>query len=365
MFGNMKSLLPAFLTFCLSLAGWTALAQADKPKARALQVPPRAAVKPLPLPGRGPARLPGRGPLGQPAKPQPVKWGEQQIVLTATITDIKQGPTALSFPPIYNHTLTFKIDQVLRGSLKPGAVLKAHHSARQQAKPNFPKGKVVLALSHVRGGNRVEGLETADAKKLAAIQLACELPLGWRQENGKIISPWAKQQDRAWPKNAKVEAKHFCATTGRPALLVHHAATFSVAKVEPKKAIKWTNPDGDGEYKITVSNPTDQPVTVEALRREGKRVLWKESLVVLCQGNAYTAPGSVGLLRPTQPVVLKPGETISTVINALELQGPNWPRGGYRIEFQFCLGQRSSKQSFYYMSRHHDVIRESLRKPIN
>ena len=216
MFGNMKSLLPAFLTFCLSLAGWTALAQADKPKARDLQVPPRAAVKPLPLPGRGPARLPGRGPLGQPAKPQPVKWGEQQIVLTASITDIKQGPTARSFPPIYNHTLTFKIDQVLRGSLKPGAVLKAHHSARQQAKPNFPKGKVVLALSHVRGGNRVEGLATADAKKLAAIQLACELPLGWRQENGKIISPWAKQQDRAWPKNAKVEANHFCATTGRP-----------------------------------------------------------------------------------------------------------------------------------------------------
>ena len=114
-----------------------------------------------------------------------------------------------------------------------------------------------------------------------------------------------------------------------------------------------------------MSNPTDQPLTVDALRREGKRVLWKESLVILCQGQAYLAPGSVGLLRPTQPVVLKPGETISTVINALELQGPNWPRGGYRIEFQFCLGQRSSKQSFYYMARHHDVIRASLRKPVN
>ena len=46
--------------------------------------------------------------------------------------------------------------------------------------------------------------------------------------------------------------------------------------------------DGDGEYKITVSNPTDQPLTVDALRREGKRVLWKESLVILCQGQAYT-----------------------------------------------------------------------------
>ena len=261
--------------------------------------------------------------------------------------------------------LTLKVDQVLRGSMKPGTVLKANHSARQQAKPNFPEGKVVVALSNVRGGNRVEGLELADVKKLATIQLACELPLGWRQENGKTLSPWAKQEDRAWPKGAKVGAKHFCTTTGRPAFLVNGNATFHAVKVEPKKAIKWTNPDGDGEYKITVSNPTDQTMTVDALRREGKRVLWRESLVIFCQGQAYTAPGSVGLLRPTQPVVLKPGETISTVINALELQGPNWPRGGYRIEFQFCLGQRSSKQSFYYMARHHDVIRASLRKPVN
>lgn len=335
--------------------------QADEPKTPAV----KPAVQARPIPGRGPIRLPGRGPVGQPAKPEPIKWGEKQIVLTATITDIKQGPTARSFPPIYNHTLTLKVDQVLRGSLKPGTVLKANHSARQQAKPNFPEGKVVVALSNVRGGNRVEGLELADAKKLATIQLACELPLGWRQENGKTLSPWAKQKDRAWPKGAKAGAKHFCTTTGRPALLVNSNAIFHAAKVEPKKAIKWTNPDGDGEYKITVSNPTDQPLTVDALRREGKRVLWKESLVILCQGQAYTAPGSVGLLRPTQPVVLKPGETISTVINALELQGPNWPRGGYRIEFQFCLGQRSSKQSFYYMARHHDVIRASLRKPVN
>ena len=359
MITDMRFSIPSALTLYLTLM--LGPVQADEPKTPAV----KSAVQARPIPGRGPILLPGRGPVGQPAKPDPIKWGEKQIVLTATITDIKQGPTARSFPPIYNHTLTLKVDQVLRGSLKSGTVLKANHSARQQAKPNFPEGKVVVALSNVRGGNRIEGLELADAKKLATIQLACELPLGWRQLNGKTLSPWAKQKDRAWPKGAKAGAKHFCTTTGRPALLVNSNAIFHAAKVEPKKAIKWTNPDGDGEYKITVSNPTDQPLTVDALRREGKRVLWKESLVILCQGQAYTAPGSVGLLRPTQPVVLKPGETISTVINALELQGPNWPRGGYRIEFQFCLGQRSSKQSFYYMARHHDVIRASLRKPVN
>lgn len=320
------------------------------------------AAVPRPAPGVRP--LPGRIP-GQPAKPQPVSWGEKQIVAMATITNIKQGPTGRSFPPLFNHALTMKIEGVLRGELEVGSELTANHSARQQQKPVYPEGKIVVALSNVRGGLRVEAFEEADDKKLRSIRLACELPLGWKSLNGKITSPWQMHKERAWPKAQKVNAKHFCSATGRPALLVGSGAAFSVEKVPPAKEIKWTNPDGDGEYKITVTNPTDKPLVIEALRRQGKRILWKESLVVLCQGKSYSVPGSVGLLRPSEPVSLKPGQSISTIVNALAVEGPNWPKGGYRIEFQFCLGERSSKQSFYYMSRHHDVIRSGLKKQVN
>lgn len=315
--------------------------------------------KPLPLPGRGPGRFPGQ------QKPQPVKWGEKQIVLTATIAGIKQGPTATSFPPIYNHSLTLKIGDVLRGGLKKGAMVQVHHSARQVKRPEFPKGQVVVALSNSRGSFRVDGLEAADAKKLAAVKLACELPLGWSVVEGKVTSPWAAQKERAWPAAQRIDAKHLCSVTGRPVLMAGAAAVFKVAKVPPAKAIKWTNPDGDGEYKITVFNPTKEAITIPALRTNGKRILWKESLVILCQGTTYPVPGSVGLLTETKPVTLKPGQTISTVVQALALEGPRWPRGGYRIEFQFCLGEKSSSQSFYYMSRHHDVVRQALKKPVN
>lgn len=353
------------LAFAVSLT-FTVLAT-DPPK---VQVKPelRPAVQPVPrpVPGRRPlpGRLPGRFP-GQNAKPQPVQWGEKQMVAIATITEIKQGPTARSFPPIYNHTLTMKIEGVLRGNLKAANNLTANHSARQQQKPVYPKGKIVVALSNVRGGLRVEALEEADEKKLDLIRLACELPLGWKNMAGKLISPWVVQKGRAWPKTQKVDAKHFCSVTGRPALLVGGGVAFSVEKVPPAKEIKWTNPDGDGEYKISIRNPTDKPLVIEALRRQGKRILWKESLVVLCQSKSYSMPGSVGLLRPTEPVTLKSGQSISTVVHALALEGPDWPKGGYRIEFQFCLGERSSKQSFYYMSRHHDVIRSGLKKQVN
>ena len=326
---------------------------------------PKPGIRPLPspLPGRGPGRLPGRFPGQQ--KPQPVKWSEKQIVVTATIEGIKQGPTARSFPPIFNNTLTLKIDSVLRGSMKAGAMVQAHHAARQVNKPVFPKGKIVVALNNSRGGFRVEGLETADAKKLAAVKLACELPLGWKMINGKVTSPWVAQKNRAWPKAQKVDAKHLCATTGRPALMAGGGVSFAVEKMPPAKAIKFRNPDGDGEYKVTITNPTKAPLTIPALRTDGKRILWKESLVILCQGKTYPIPGSVGLLVPTKPVTLKPGQSLSTVIHALALEGPQWPRGGYRIEFQFCLGEKSGTQSFYYYSSHHDPIRESLKKQVN
>ncbi len=363
---TLKTLFFALFGLNLFLApfeGWT-----DEPPRRPLvplPTPGQPGVQPLPggrpFPGRLPGRFPGRGP----ANPQPVKWAEKQIVLTGTISNIKQGPTARSLPPIYNNTLTIDVEGVMRGDLKVGAQITANHSARQMQKPIYPNGKVIVAASNVRGGLRIEAVEAVDAKKLAAIQLACEMPMGWTQADGKLTSPWAAQKERAWPKSQKMEIKHSCSVTGRPALLAGSAVQFAVAKVPPTKAIKWTNPDGDGQYKIIVTNPTDKPVTIDALRQSGKRILWKESLVILCQGKPYTVPGSIGLMRPTAAVTLKPGQSISTVVNALALNGPTWPRGGYRIEFQFCLGERSSKQSFYYMSRHHDAIREALKKPVN
>ena len=73
--------------------------------------------------------------------------------------------------------------------------------------------------------------------------------------------------------------------------------------------------------------------------------------------------GSRGVAGKVASLVLKPKESASTVVNALALQGPDWPQGGYRIEFTFCLGQKAKTMSFYYMARHHDGLRAALAKP--
>ena len=153
--------------------------------------------------------------------------------------------------------------------------------------------------------------------------------------------------------------KLVCHATSRPALLAGPAAVWRAAPVPPKKAIEWTNPDGDGEYTLTVTNPTDQPLTVPALLTQEGKVLWAECVVILCQDRVYTCPGAKGVSGKVAPLVLKPKESVSTVVNALALRGPEWPQGGSRVEFTFCLGEKAKTMSFYYTSRHHDAFRDA------
>jgi len=290
-------------------------------------------------------------------------WSQAQIIFTGKLTNIAEGPTALSDPPIWHHRLTFSVDKVLRGEIKPGTDLTAVQLARQQAKPVFAKDQpVIVALSKAREGLLVTILDQATEALLDEVKVASLLPLGWKVKAGKAISPWAALGKAAWPAEMKDDKeKIICSVTGRPAYMAG-GIEFKVEKVPPAKDIKWTNPDGDGEYKITVTNPTDKPLVVPALLSADGKVLWDESLVILCQKKAYVCPGAKGVSGKVTATTLEPKQSVSTVVNALRLKGPEWPQGGYRIEFQFCLGEKSSTQSFYYMSRHHDKLREAAQK---
>jgi hypothetical protein len=291
------------------------------------------------------------------------KWGQSEVVLTGKLTKVIPGPVGLSDPPLYSHRLEFQIDKVLRGSLKKGDMVMASHSIRQKERPTFPEGKECLvSLSFVRNFWVIRSVQELKPEELAQAEMACAVPLGWTMEKGQLVSPWAKLGKSAWPADSKLTSAVICSVTGRPGWLAGSGVAFSVEPVPPKVPIQFRNPDGDGEYKITLKNTTDKPVTVPALLTDGKTVFWDDCLVILCQNKVYPIPGVKGLKGELKPVELKPGESISTVVNALRLEGPEWPRGGYRIEFSFCLGEKSGTQSFYYFSRHHDPIREKLLK---
>jgi hypothetical protein len=303
----------------------------------------------------GPATPPGieGGQANPEPAPPPMNWGAAEAVFTCRVDSVVPGPVGMSYPPMYVITLNVTVDKVLRGTFKPGDKVACTHVVRQLEAPMYALGRPCLvALSKSQGDWRVERIEVVAADLLAQATLACAMPLGWRTEDGKPVSPWAALGKKAWPADAAAapaDGKVVCTKTGRPALLAGDAVTFDVAPVPPKVAIQWTNPDGDGEYTITIANNTDKPVVVPALLSSGGKILWEESLVILCQDKTYMCPGAKGVAAKAEPTTLAPHQSFSTTVNTLRLKGPEWPQGGYRIEFRFCLGEKSKTQSRYYM----------------
>jgi hypothetical protein len=163
-----------------------------------------------------------------------------------------------------------------------------------------------------------------------------------------------------WP--TKVDAPA-CQATGRPALTAVGVEFDVVANIDPAKKVKWANPDGDGLYSVTVTNPTDAPLTVPALLQRDGRIRWEQSLLVFSSSQSYRGPTLAVALAdaapagPLSPVVLEPGESVSTVVNVLHIDGLRWPRGGSRVNLLFALGEQGVTNSFYYLARHHDGLR--------
>ena len=314
--------------------------------------------------------------IGRPLASQPASqpnvadtnpaWNRAEIVFIGELTEAKAGPVAMSMPPIFLNRLSFKVEKVLRGTLADKTTSCAHSYRNDTNFPYETGRKYIVALTTAQQTTAVRNLRLADDAAIKEVELACALPPGWTIACGETLSPWAGMGKSAWSAELPADAekpKLTCEKTGRPALLAGPTVAWAVEPVPPAKSIQWTNPDGDGEYKLTLTNATDQAVTVPALLTQDGKTLWRECVVILCQEQAYACPGGKGVAGKVSSLVLKPKESVSTVVNALALKGPQWP-GGDRIEFTFCLGDKAKTMSFYYMARHHDALRDAAQKSV-
>lgn len=301
---------------------------------------------------------------GLAAAPAETDWGSCELVFTGKLIGVVAGPVGRSMPPVYSHRLTFTVDQVLRGPLATGSQVTLAHVARQETEPTFPQGQVCLVGGGSGfGGRAATSVVKAEPALVAAASAACALPLGWKLVDGRPVSPWAPLGRGAWPAvGGTLGATTVCSASGRPALLCGRGLTLKLEQLPPAKAIQWTNPDGDGPCRLSLTNTTDKPVSVPALLTDGQAILWANSVVVLCGGQSYYLPGYRAAPAKLEAVTLAPHQTIAGEVNPLALEGPEWPRGGYRIKFQLCLGELSVADDFYYMSNHHDRLRAKLAK---
>ncbi|MHC4985149.1 MAG: hypothetical protein ACYTFO_03240, partial [Planctomycetota bacterium] len=217
--------------------------------------------------------------------PEFYRMQHAELLFLATLTRAQAGPVAMSEPPIYTFHLTLTVSECLRGDLPEDEAVTVSYQVRQADPPQFAFGEAFVVAAY--RDLRIERMNTnwaAPATEALLIQarLAGTLPLGWTIANGKLLSPWASMGEDAWP--GLGGGKLICAETGRPPLLAGEGVRLTAEPVPPAEEIRWTNPDGDGEYTITVTNTTDQALEVPALLTVGGEIAWNESLIVICQG---------------------------------------------------------------------------------
>ncbi|MCC5850400.1 MAG: hypothetical protein JJU29_20125 [Verrucomicrobia bacterium] len=291
------------------------------------------------------------------AKDIPPPNAADQHLLVGKLTSVRPGPVGQSMPPMYTYTLTFEVVEILRGRLNVGDTLDFQYAERTNNPTVFENSApYVLSARKVRDRMELLNLRLAADTDLTVFRAQAATPPGWQTIAGKLYSPWANLPDAKWP--SEVEGPH-CEATGRPARPLPEGVTFTIKAMPPEEEIQWTNPDGDGDYQLILENTTDAPVVLEALPARNREPLWDESVIVQIQHRAYPAPGATGNWADTEPTVLPPGESISGVIRAISVNGPQWPRGGNRVIINFILGDHMLSESFYYMSSHHDDMRKT------
>jgi hypothetical protein len=290
----------------------------------------------------------------------PISSGE--VVFVCKLTKVTDGPVGLSNPPVRQYRFEFEVSEQLRGPKPTGTLI---YQIRSEAVPSFPLTDKWVVAARSAGKNwQVTFIGTATDDVLKKAKALAALPAGWALEDGKPVSPWAVLKEKAWPKDGPKAEGAACSKSGRPALMAGAAVEFTVEQVPAENPQKFKNDMfGDGKFKLTVKNTSDKPVKVPALLTDGKTVFWADSVIVVTNGAKLL--GAAGRATGTMPVELKAGESVSGVIDTLTLPDVNWPRGGQRVYFDFCLGEKSANNFFYYFSNLHDPMRDEAVKKLN
>lgn len=78
------------------------------------------------------------------------KAEKAEIVFTATLTEVSEGPTALSLPPIRSYLLEFTGVNAARGTVPAKA--RGWYSVRSKNPPVFKVGQVCTVIARMAGG---------------------------------------------------------------------------------------------------------------------------------------------------------------------------------------------------------------------
>ena len=221
-------------------------------------------------------------------------------------------------------------------------------------------------LACLSDGQHINTLVELDQNTIEQLIQSSKMPLGWnKQSNGRYESAWQYSHAKAikWHDHPRFAHHEKCAKTGRPLLITSDDVSLSSEPVHAAQTKEYQNPDGDGIFKLTVTNNSNRPVEIPALLRDthSKKILWEESVFVITDAGNHFFPGH-GQARDVEPTILEPHENVSTKLDTLTLHGLSWPQGGWRLNLRFCLGDKATEGNYYYFTDHHEPLRKKAKK---
>lgn len=308
------------------------------------------------------------------------------MAFVGVIEQVTPGISTRSMPPIQHYQIKFKNIQPLRGSQfgteqfhyqQHGAGLMGRApvpiiqgiaqagSANEFQQVKYPT-EGVQYLACLQSESNIDVLVELDPEMMNQLIHSAKLPLGWQKEsNGNLVSPWQAStvKQASWCQQTNYNSVEKCSKTGRPMLLANQNITFTCEPVHTSEVNEFKNPNGDGVFKLTVVNNTNNDIEVPALLRDSqsKTILWEDSIFVRTSAGNHFFPGQ-GQAKQVEPTVLKPQQTVSIKLDTLTLRDLQWPQGGWRLKLQFCLGDQGADGSFYYFTDHHDPIRQAAER---
>lgn len=153
---------------------------------------------------------------------------------------------------------------------------------------------------------------TAEVRKQA--EAAAKLPIGWTYDGKTLVSPWSAIKGRYAEGTPEGLA---CAKSGRPAFLAPKGLTLTVDRSKDQKSngkFRRARRSPGVFYDITLTNTTQDPITVDALRSKNGKILWDESILFVCEWEVWLPIGYEGFTPDTEAAVIQPGQKLTTTM---------------------------------------------------
>lgn len=298
------------------------------------------------------------------------------IAFIGTIIKVIPGISTRSLPPINHYKLRLENIRCLRGSVagsefsyRQHGAYSGHRDLLEAEEEEEVHKEPTIGVTYLACSSDVQHINTLvelDNNTIEQLLQSIKIPLGWNQKsNGKYESPWQYSHTKKvkWYNHQRFADSDKCVKTGRPLLITPDSITLSCQPVPAIHTNEYQNPDGDGVFKLIVTNNSNHPVEIPALLRDShsKKILWEESIFVITDTGNHFFPGH-GQARDVEPVELEPEQSVSVQLDTLTLHGLAWPQGGWRLHLRFCLGDKAVEGNYYYFTNHHESIRKKSAK---